>query len=44
METALVILGALNLAVSGAALIQAHRAFQSFTTVVALLRRAPGRR
>jgi hypothetical protein len=44
METALVVLGALNLAISGAALVQAHRAFQSFSTVVALLRRAPQRR
>jgi hypothetical protein len=43
METALVILGALNLGLSLAALIQAHRAFQSFSTVVQLLRQARSR-
>jgi hypothetical protein len=40
MEPAIVILCALNLAVAGAALVQAHRAFQSFSTVVQLLRQA----
>ncbi len=40
METAIVILGSLNLGLSIAALIQAHRAFQSFSTVVQLLRAA----
>jgi hypothetical protein len=40
METAIVVLCTLNLAISGAALIQAHRAFQAFSTVVQLLRAA----
>lgn len=38
MEAALVVIGALNLVVSGLALFQAHRAFQSYAQVVALLR------
>ncbi len=44
METALIVLSALNLLVAGVALVLAHRAFQSFTTVVALIRQSRNRR
>lgn len=40
MEIALVVLSALNLSLGALALFQAHRAFQSFSTVVQLLRQA----
>lgn len=44
MSVALLFVCALNLVVSGAALMQAHRAFQANATVVQLLRQASKRR